>query len=146
MGLSVADSPHELVIFPENTLIFQGTSWHVEAMTSIFKGVTVRRSHSTHHWFSSIKVIVIRNDIIIRLLLWCYKTIWRFIELITLMMNIWKLLLCLQELILITICTLFSFSEVYLWVIHWSQSVILSWRETIAICLCYTHVLISFTW
>jgi hypothetical protein len=115
-------------------------------MTSIFKSVTVlSRCHSTYHRFSRIKVIVIINNIIIWWLLLCYKTIWRFIKLITLMMNIWKLLLCLQELILIIISSIWLFSEIYLRVIHGSQRVILAWRKAIAICLRNTHVLISFT-
>ena len=62
------------------------------------------------------------------------------------MMNVWKLLLCLQELICVIITwPLFCFSQVDLRVVHWSERVILAGRKAIAICLCDTHVLISFT-
>jgi len=87
------------------------------------------------------------NDII-WLLLCCYKTIGRLIKLIALMMNIGELLLRLQELIciIITAGALLCFTEVYLWVVHGSERVILGWGEALAVCLGYAHVLISFAW
>lgn len=59
-------------------------------------------------------------------------------------MDIWKLLLRLQELSWTTIRTLLSFPKVDLWIVHRSQSVILGRRKAIAICLCDAHILISF--